>query len=308
MSNRIASLILGLGFAVLAAAPALAGDNDWTKMPPRSFDVKALKIDGLVGGLTIDVKGGGPAVLEISGAQWRVKQLSVKQSGNELRIEGSGGGDVWNWKQWFDFSNAGKDNTRNLNVHLIVPKGIAIAVDGMIGKAVIGDTYGPMKFDTSGSADARIGNVANAEISVAGSGRVTVGNVGGDFKAETAGAGDILAGNIGGEANADIAGSGSVSAGQVARGVHIEIAGSGDFTAASVNGQTHIEIAGSGSVNIKGGEANPFDVEIMGSGDVSFGGIAVNPHIESMGSGNVTIKAYRGNLSNEGNSHLKIGG
>jgi hypothetical protein len=45
----------------------------------------------------------------------------------------------------------------------------------------------------------------------------------------------------------------------------------------------------------------------MGSGSVNFGGTAVDPEISSMGSGSVKVKAYRGKLSNEGMSNLKIG-
>jgi hypothetical protein len=307
MSNRIGSLLIGAMIAALVILPARAGDNDWTKVPPRTFNAKTLKIDNLVGGLTIDVKGDGPVVVELSGVQWKVKRLSVGLAGGELRIKGTGGDNVWDWRHWFDFRNFGKDETKNLYVHVTVPKGTPIKVDSMIGKAEIGDTYGPMKFETAGSADSRIGNVASAEISLAGSGKVKIGDIGGDFHAETAGSGDIVGGNVGGETHAEIAGSGSVSAGRIGRGTHVEIAGSGDFTAAAVNGPTHVEIAGSGSVNIAGGEANPLHVEIMGSGDVSFGGTAVDPDIESMGSGNVTIKAYSGRLNTEGNVHLKTG-
>ena len=87
----------------------------------------------------------------------------------------------------------------------------------------------------------------------------------------------------------------------------MDIAGSGDFSAASVNGPVDTDIAGSGSVTIAGGEANPLHVDIMGSGNVTFGGTAVNPEISALGSGSVKLKAYRGNLSNDGMSNLKIG-
>jgi len=45
----------------------------------------------------------------------------------------------------------------------------------------------------------------------------------------------------------------------------------------------------------------------MGSGNVTFGGTAVDPDISSMGSGSVKLKDYRGRLSNDGMSNLKIG-
>ena len=45
----------------------------------------------------------------------------------------------------------------------------------------------------------------------------------------------------------------------------------------------------------------------MGSGNFTFGGTAVNPDISALGSGSVKLKAYRGKLSNDGMSNLKIG-
>ncbi len=303
----IASIAFGAAIAVLTSLPAAAGDNDWTKLPTRSYNVQSLKIEGLVGGLTIDVKPTGPALLEVSGVQWKVNRLSVRQNGDVLRIEGSEEYKTRDRTHWFDFRNIGKDETKNLFVHLIVPKGTAVDVGNMIGKAQIGDTYGPMKFGSAGGADSQIGNVAKTDISLAGSGKIAVGSIGGDFHAETAGSGDIIVRDVDGETHAEIAGSGSISTARIGRGAHVEIAGSGNFAAAEVNGPTHVEIAGSGSVNIAGGKANPFQVEIAGSGNVDFGGIAVDPSIESQGSGNVALKTYRGKLRTEGNVHLKTG-
>jgi hypothetical protein len=306
MTNRIGSIVLGAGLAALVTLPAKAGDNDWIKQPARNFEVKALKIENTVGVLTIDVKNGGPVVLEVNGVEWKVKRLNARREGDTLKVDGGGGNKVWDWQHWFDFSSMGQGDTRNLYVHLVIPKGMAVDVEGQIGKAVIGDTEGPLKFETAGDADARIGNVAGAKIEMAGSGKVMVGNVAGDLHTETSGSGDIRAGDAG-DTHTEIAGSGSVVVGHV-KALHVEIAGSGDFSAAAVNGATHIEIAGSGSASIAGGEAKPLHVEIMGSGNFSLGGVAVDPNIEVMGSGNVSLKSYRGKLTNEGNANLKIGG
>lgn len=307
MSNKWGSVLAGALVALLVILPVQAGDNDWLKQPVQSFHVRNLEIDDVVGKLTVDVRENGPVTLQVSGVRWKVDRLAVKQAGDRLRITGHGGDHVWDWKRWFDFSKDGKKNATNLYIHLTVPKGIAVDVDGLIGHAQIGDTYGPLTFATAGRADSRIGKVADAKIALAGSGKIMVAGVGGDLRAETAGSGDIVAGDVDGSVKVEIAGSGSVTTAQIRHGVHVEIAGSGDFTAASVNGPTRIEIAGSGSVAIKSGEANPFKVDIVGSGDIDFGGVAVDPDIESMGSGNVSIKAYRGNLRTEGHVKLRTG-
>jgi len=309
MSNRIGSILLGAAVAALLIFPARAADNDWIKSPSRTFDVKSLRVDNLMGTLIVDVKDGGPTVLEIDGVKWKAGRTSVKAAGGELRIRGAGNGNgnVWDWRSWFDFKHVGNNEVKNLYVHLIVPKGMPVTVNGLAGNAVIGNTEGPLKFEITGNTDSRIGNVASADISLAGSGKVAVGNVSGNLRTQTAGSGDIRAGDIC-DVHSEIAGSGSVAINHAKCKLDIKIAGSGDFTASGVNGPTHIEIAGSGSVNIAGGEANPLHVGIMGAGDVSFGGTAVNPNIESMGSGSIRLKAYRGNLHSEGNSNLKIGG
>jgi hypothetical protein len=305
MRDRISSILIGAALAALITLPAKAGDPNWVNGPQRNFDIRSLKIDDVLGTVKIEVKDGGPAILQISGLKQRVDSLTVKAANGILSIKGHNAQSVWAWSHWFDFSyNDTKPD--QLFVLLTIAKGTRVDVDDINGKATIGNTEGVMNFSSAGYTESTIGNVAEATISLAGSGKVTLGNVLGKLHAETAGSGDIRTGNAN-EAHAEIAGSGSISTRNIAGGLHVEIAGAGDFTAASVNGPTHVEIAGSGSVNIAGGAANPLHVEIMGSGDVTFGGVAVDPHIESMGSGNVRLKAYRGSLTNEGNANLKIG-
>ncbi|MGA7675662.1 MAG: DUF2807 domain-containing protein [Rhizomicrobium sp.] len=305
MSDRISSILIGAALAALISLPAKAGDPNWVTGPQKNFDIKSLKIDNVLGTVKVDVKDGGPAVLQISGLKQRVDGLTVAQTDGVLSIKGHNPQSVWDWSHWFDFSYTDAKPDQ-LIVHVTIAKGTRVDVGDINGKAAIGNTEGEVHFSSAGYTESTIGNVSEATVSLAGSGKVTLGNVVGKLHAETAGSGDIHAGNAG-EAHTEIAGSGSISTGSVARDLHIEIAGAGDFTATNVNGPVYVEIAGSGSVNIGGGEANPLHVEIMGSGDVTFGGVAVDPHIESMGSGNVRLKAYRGNLSNEGNANLKIG-
>jgi hypothetical protein len=306
MNRRIAFFLFGTTTALLAATAIQAGDNDWIRSPVKSYEINALKVEDMSGTLTVDVKDGGPTTLEINGVQWKVARVGVRQSGRELTIKGTDNRKVWNWRSWFDFRHGGRDEAKNLYVHLTVPRGTAVKVDSLIGNAIIGNIEAPLKFDAVGDTDTRIGNVASADVSLAGSGKIKIANVAGRLNAETAGSGDIRSGDAC-DVHAEIAGSGSISVAKAKCKLHVEIAGSGDFSAASVSGPTHIEIAGSGSVSIADGEANPMHVEIMGSGDVSFGGMAVDPNIESMGSGSVRLKAYRGNLHTEGNSSLKIG-
>jgi hypothetical protein len=305
MRERITPILIGAALAALISLPAKAGDPNWVTGPQQRFDIKSLKAEDVLGTLKIDVRDGGQTTLQINGLKQRVDGIAVKQANGTLTIKGHADRSVWDWSKWFDFSY--KDTKPDqLYVLLTIPKGTRVDVDDVFGKATIGNTDGEMLFSSAGSTQSTIGNVSEAHISLAGSGKITLGNVVGLLEAETAGSGDIKAGDAA-KVDADIAGSGSITVGRIAGPWKVDIAGSGDFSAASVNGPVDADIAGSGSVAIAGGEANPLHVDIMGSGSVNFGGTAVDPEISSMGSGSVKIKAYRGKLSNDGESNLKIG-
>jgi len=111
-----------------------------------------------------------------------------------------------------------------------------------------------------------------------------------------------------GSVELSIAGSGDITIGNIAGGISIEIAGSGEVKAQSVNGPVKIEVAGAGDITIDSGKATSFDVEIMGAGDIKFGGEANNPKVEMFGSGDVWIRSYTGSLSSEGGGEVRVGG
>jgi hypothetical protein len=301
MTQRWKSVMTGAAVAAAVTLPAIA--DNWFNGPTRNYPVKSVSVHDLVGNLTIAVRDGGAVSVQVSGAKRRVDETSVRQDDGTLSVEGGYSHAVWDWRHWFDFS----DNTSSgsLSVKLMVPKGTNVSVDELIGDAKIGDTMAPIQFSAV-STNSTIGRVGEAHISLAGSGKVTVGDVAGDLHAESAGAGQIKTGSVR-NVHADLAGSGGLEVGQVNGGIHLDIAGSGDFKASRVNGPVHADILGSGSVAIAGGEANPLHLSIAGSGNFSFGGTAVDPHIDAVGSGNVHLHAYRGDLANSGMASVKVG-
>jgi hypothetical protein len=306
MRSRIYSLLIGAAVAAAVTLPSKADASGWVNGPWKTYEAKSLKLDDVVGTVKIDVKDGGSMALQISGLKERVDAVQIHAANGTLSVECGQVGSVWDWRHWFDFSYMAASQPKQLVIHLAIPRGSSVDVNDLVGNADIGNTNGPMKFGSSGDTQSTIGNVSEAHLSLAGSGKLTVANVAGPLKAETAGSGDVKVGDAA-SVDADIAGSGSIAVGHVNGPLKVDIAGSGDFSAASVHGSTKADIAGSGSVTIAGGEANPFHVDIMGSGNVTFGGVAVDPKISSMGSGSVKLKAYRGTLSNDGMSNLKIG-
>jgi len=305
MANQWKSALGGAAVAALLILPAAAGnDGDWSTGAWRGFGAHTLKVESLVGRLRIDVKPQSNITVQINGAKQRVAQTTVRQSGDTVIIEGQDENKVWDWKTWFDFSNH-DTSTKDLDIHVVVPKGTGVNVDSIVGDAVIGDTEGDMRFEAV-SSNSTIGRVKDAHITMAGSGKIQLSDVMGDLHIEIAGSGKIKAKSTQ-HVNADIAGSGNAEIGAINGGLHLDIAGSGDFNAARVNGEVHVSIVGAGSVNIPQGTADPLHVDIMGAGNFIFGGEAVDPHISALGSGRVKLRSYRGKMNSDGMVDVQVG-
>ncbi len=308
MSNRIRSIMGGAAVAALLILPAAAAKSGWTVWPTRSYIANAVKLEDIVGSLTVNVRDGGAVTVDVAGAKPRVDAITVTQENGKVVINGSNGGEyesVWNWRNWFNFSSDMEPRSDNLTIRVTVPRGASVDVDDLVGDATIGDTQGVLHFEAAATR-ARIGRVGPANISLGGAGRLDIAQVNGPLRLEVGGSGKVAVGSTQ-SVKADIAGSGDAQFGAIAGGLSLDIAGSGDVSAASVNGPTHIDIAGSGSVKIADGTANPLHVDIMGAGNFVFGGVAVDPHIDAVGSGNVKLKSYRGHLDTEGMADVKIG-
>ena len=305
MTHQFRSIAIGAAVAALLILPARA-DSNWVTRPQKSYDANSIRIDDLVGTLTVSVKPSGPVTVEIAGTRERVQGLEVAKDGKTLVIHGAQINAVWDWHKWFDFSAHQSMQPKSLQVKIAVPKGTALNVNDMIGDATIGDTMGPLTFEAAATT-AKIGRVGEAKLSMAGSGRIDVAEVNGPLSLEIAGSGKIHVGHSG-PVRAEVAGAGDTQLGDIAGGLKVEIAGSGNVAALSVNGPVKVEIAGSGSIKIANGKADPLRVEIMGSGNFDFGGTAVDPHLEAFGSGRVKLKSYTGHMSRNGSVDVQVGG
>jgi hypothetical protein len=304
MTEQTKSLLMGAAVAALLILPAAAAE-DWVTWPQRSYNASGLKVNDFVGTLLINVSNGGNATVNVSGTRERTRQVEVYSAGSTVVIEGQNTESVWDWHKWFNFSDYTRSKPDQLVVKVSLPRGSAVSVEDLVGKATIGDTMGPLKFEAS-ATESKIGKVSSAKISLAGTGRIDVAAVTGPLDLDIAGSGKVTVGPSQ-RVKADIAGAGDTALGPIAEGLDVDIAGSGNISTPRVNGPVKVDIAGSGSVNIADGVANPLHVDIMGSGDFSFGGTAVNPHVSSFGSGSVKIKAYKGHMSSEGMASVDVG-
>jgi hypothetical protein len=306
MRSGTHSMLIGAAVAAFLVLPAVAGDSGWVTWPTKSYPANALRVDSIVGNVRVNVQD-GPMKVDVSGNKDMVSGLTVRTEGGLLHISGSDVAslNVWDWKKWFDFSHINDERNGKLFIKITVPKGTDVRIEDLVGNATVGDTYGPIRLETT-AGDSTVGRVTQARISMAGSGKTSVADVAGELRLDIAGSGRVTAGHAG-SVRADIAGSGDAQLGAISGGLRVDIAGSGDFTASRVNGPVTVDIAGSGNVKIADGVADPLRVDILGAGDLFFGGNAVNPRISAMGSGNVRIKSYTGSMHNDGMADVQIG-
>lgn len=146
------------------------------------------------------------------------------------------------------------------------------------GDWTVGNVAGELKVNLAGSGDTKAGSAGVARINLAGSGDTTLGGVGGDLTVKIAGSGDVTAGPVGG-------------------GLSVSTGGSGDTEVASVAGAVTTSTAGSGDVIIRGGRASSLSVSTAGSGDVLFAGTAGTVSAKIAGSGDVRVAQVSGAIS-----------
>ncbi|MCF8503569.1 MAG: DUF2807 domain-containing protein [Caulobacter sp.] len=141
-----------------------------------------------------------------------------------------------------------------------------------------------------------VGRSNSLELSNAGCGDWTVGNVAGELKINQAGSGDTTAGTAG-SVSINIAGSGDVATAAISGDLAVNIAGSGDVQAASVSGAIAANIMGSGDITVRGGEVGAVAVSIAGSGDVTVMAPAESVSAKIAGSGDVRLLRVSGTIS-----------
>lgn len=295
-------------FLLVSGGGADAGqDRTWTKLPAQSFNAHSLALDHVIADVTVNVRDGGQASVQIQGPRYLVNDMHTNGDGGTLTISGPSNDNhsinVWDWSKWFDYSDV---DEQKVKVWVTVPRGSDVNARHMIGDLTVGDTDGHLSVETV-SSDVKVGRVNDAKLKVVGGGDISVTGVRNNLSLDIAGSGDVKIGNVGGSAAITVAGSGDSSITNVGGGLTSNVAGSGDLKVGNVNGPVTISMAGSGDVRIAGGKADPLKISVVGGGDFAFGGAAVNPSISAIGSGDVWIRSYTGHLSSSGMADVRIG-
>jgi len=182
-ADRITPILIGAAICRPDLLASEGGDPNWITGPQKSFNIKSLKIDDVLGTVKIDVRDGGQATLQINGLKQRVDGISVKEANGTLLDQGPRRAIGVGLEQWFDFSyNDIKPD--QLFVLLTIPKGTRVDVDDVIGRATIGNTEGVMNslLRRQHAIDDR--QCLRGAHSLAGSGKINVGNVAGALSAE----------------------------------------------------------------------------------------------------------------------------
>lgn len=336
-----------LGLAAMAVFGASLGAADAADRT-ENFKAKAVTLKDFTG--TVEIKVGGPAVdVQLTdGARPHRVDFSVKD--DTLIIAGERRPRNFRLHREIDRDRYGEDAFRIYLEdfpHLLItaPKGtdielddaIVIALadslesDAFIGggyvEAVFGDMKsadislggsgdismgaiaGPLEIAIGGSGDFDALSAASAEVRIGGSGDVRVGPVAGDADIAIGGSGNVDLASVGGAIAVAVQGSGDVFAGKVGKGADLSIAGSGDISLDRIDGPTSVMIAGAGDIGVKDGRAENLKVTIAGSGDFVFGGVSSNLTVSIVGSGAISVGANEGALSySSAGGGLTIGG
>lgn len=149
-------------------------------------------------------------------------------------------------------------------------------------------------------------DVEAAAVGIIHGSRLVMGNVASGLEIDISGDADFLAGDVA-IADVDIAGPGDVILGEVDGMLDVSIAGSGIVRATRVDGPMTVRVAGSGGVAVKNGRADKLKATIDGSGGVYFGGQVAQPELRLYGSSEVRMRSVRGRIVHYGGGDVYVG-
>jgi hypothetical protein len=153
-----------------------------------------------------------------------------------------------------------------------------------------------------------IGRSASVDFTNQGCGDWTIADVQGRLRLNQAGAGDARTGSAG-SADLSVAGSGGISTGQIRGGLTAVSSGSGAILGASVFGPVDARVAGPGGITLAAGSVTAMTVSIAGSGAVTLHGVAQSLKASIAGSGDVTVDRVTGPVVKQvfGSGAVRVG-
>jgi len=254
--------------------------------------------------------------VSVSRGDPRLPPLSVRQDGGVIVVDGG-----LNWRSLTCSGGYGAVDTRRVKISGVgwvdiralpvitvhAPRAVAISTGGAVwGEVGASDA---LSLDVGGCGDWRVAAVrGKLRGHIAGSGDIQ-GDAVGAVDLSIAGSGDVTLHSVAGPAEVEVAGSGDAHLGVVAGGLETRLAGSGDLFADQVNGAIKAQLSGSSDVKIYGGHAPQLAVQVSGSGDFLFNGVAGSVSAAVSGSGDVHVAQADGSVSKSvsGSGDITIG-
>ena len=138
------------------------------------------------------------------------------------------------------------------------------------GKVNLGNIAGDLRADIRGSADLTAGDVGNVDVDIRGSGDLTVQNAG-LVALSVAGSGDAEFDDVE-SADVRVSGSGDISFGNINGSLLAESRGSGDISSGNVAGDFVYEASGSSDLDVGDVMGSRISIDVSGSGDVNIDG------------------------------------
>jgi len=268
-------------FSILAAATAAA-----LGLADAASAASSIDITNAVARVTVIPEARSDVKVDIQNSNPRLP-LQVRPSGSRIVIDGGLAGGV------------DGDRIKGCDVEdgkpVVAVRDIGDVAWADMPQVVIHAPMG-VELATSGAVFGEVGRTDSLELSNAGCGDWTVGDVKGAFELNQAGPGDTKAGRAG-EAEVHIADSGHLTLQGVDGDLEIFVAGSGGVAATSVGRKFEAHVAGPGRVSVAGGRSTEVEVSILGAGEVDFNGVAGKVSASVSGSGRVVVAKAEGPVS-----------
>ncbi len=246
----------GNGFIAMTTIPQ--DDEEVVKIEKVFENANALILEETFGIVQIEVHTGNHIEVSVEGTESALSKMDFSRKDTTVKVKyGDPFATTFSSSSLsfanVSFSQLNMSNDGEIPYTLIkVPKGTKVRIEGTASTIVIGDTYGSLKLEVSGSCDLTAGKIASLTVDGSGSFTAAVEYVGGDV-------------------NVDVSGSSKVTIDDgKADNVTVDISGSGSFIYNGTTVDSDIDISGAGSVYIKHSTNEP-SYDISGAGTVECG-------------------------------------
>lgn len=263
----------GAGYINIGAPSADSSGPAFTR-GPESFRPQSLEVRDVNADVNVEIYQEASIKVTIVGPEKVVKKIRVSEQGGRLMVQGSderGGGDnivISGGRgnvviggsvrgvtivsgQSIVIGGGGGNTDNEVKITVQMPKGYAVNLDGVAGKAVVGDIEADLAVTAKGLSSVRAGRVAAANVNLKGQGHVNIAQTNGNVSAQISGQGEV--GIDGGNmlsVMAGVSGQGSINIGGSAQNAMLTVSGQGNVYVQHVENRPMINKSGQGSVRV----------------------------------------------------------